>query len=128
VSHENAEGARRPTARPFAYPAASFSPPTGRRERKSFRATSLIAIMTGDLMQAHPSHSREVHMAESYGGGPNRVVITGVEMSFGDLVVFILKVMLASIPAYIILFIIFSILFAVFGSVLAGLVGMGGMH
>ena len=67
-------------------------------------------------------------MAESYGGGPNRVVITGVEMSFGDLVVFILKVMLASIPAYIILFIIFSILFAVFGSVLAGLVGMGGMH
>lgn len=69
-------------------------------------------------------------MSEAYGraAGANRVVITGVDMSFGDLVVFILKVMLASIPAYIILFIIFGILAAVFGGLFAGLIGLGGMH
>ena len=67
-------------------------------------------------------------MSEAYGRAKdNRVVITGVDMDFGQLVVFILKVMLASIPAYIILFIIFGILFAVFGSILSGLLRMG-MH
>ena len=53
------------------------------------------------------------------------MVVTGVDMSFGDLVLFILKVMLASIPAYIILFILFAILATVFGGLFAGLVGMG---
>ena len=70
-------------------------------------------------------------MSEAYGraAGENRVVITGVDMSFGQLVVFILKVMLASIPAYILLFIVFAILAAVFGGMFAGLAGMaGGMH
>lgn len=69
-------------------------------------------------------------MSEAYGpaAGANRVVITGIDMSFGDLVVFILKVMLASIPAYIILFLIFAVLAGVFGGMFAGLMGLGGMH
>ena len=65
-------------------------------------------------------------MSETYArAGENRVVVTGIDMSFGDLVVFILKVMLAAIPAYILLFIIFAILTAVFGGLFAGLLGMG---
>jgi len=68
-------------------------------------------------------------MSEAYGRatGSNPVVITGVNIPFGELVVLILKVMLASIPAYIILFLIFAFLTAVFGGLFAGLVGMG-MH
>jgi hypothetical protein len=68
-------------------------------------------------------------MSESYGRatGSNNVVITGVNIPFGELVGLILKVMLASIPAYIILFIVFGILAAVFGGLFAGLIGMG-MH
>jgi hypothetical protein len=64
--------------------------------------------------------------------GPGRVVITGVEIPFGSLVGLILKVMVASIPAYIITFIFFAVLGVVFSSVLAGLIGgltgLGGMH
>lgn len=68
-------------------------------------------------------------MSESYGraAGSNHVVITGVNIPFGELVVLILKVMLASIPAYIILFIIFSILMTVFGGLFTGLL-LRGMH
>ena len=66
-------------------------------------------------------------MSESYGraAGTNHVVVTGVDIPFGEMVVLILKVMLASIPAYIILFIIFSILMTVFGGLLTGLMWRG---
>ncbi|HEX8907069.1 MAG TPA: zinc-ribbon domain-containing protein [Longimicrobiaceae bacterium] len=64
--------------------------------------------------------------------GPGRVVITGVEIPFGSMVGLILKVMIASIPAYIIMFIFFAVLGALFSSVLVGLIGgmagLGGMH
>ncbi|HEU0053792.1 MAG TPA: hypothetical protein VFQ39_11460 [Longimicrobium sp.] len=68
----------------------------------------------------------------AYGGGgasytgPVRTVLTDVDIPFGQLVTLILKVMLASIPAYIILFIIFMIIGGIFGGIFAGL--MGGMH
>lgn len=64
-------------------------------------------------------------MAEQYGtGGQNRVVITGVDIPFGELVGIILKLMLASIPAYILLFILFSIAMALFGgAMMAGILG-----
>jgi hypothetical protein len=57
--------------------------------------------------------------------GTGRTVITGVDIPFGDLVVLILKVMVASIPAYIVLFICFFIVSLVFGGLFAGLVGSG---
>ena len=58
--------------------------------------------------------------------GDGRVVITGVQIPFGDLVMLIIKVVLASIPAYIILFVIFMILGVIFGGMFAGLMGLGG--
>lgn len=58
----------------------------------------------------------------------SRVVITGVDIPFGEMVMLILKVMLASIPAYIILVIVFVTLAAIFGGIFGGMMGaMGGM-
>lgn len=70
-------------------------------------------------------------MTEHYAGAPNtsgrnNVVVTDVDIPFGRLVGLILKVMLASIPAYIILFIIFAILSAMFSGLILGLIGLGG--
>ena len=70
-------------------------------------------------------------MSEHYAGttttmARSHVVITDVDIPFGRLVGLILKVMLASIPAYIILFIIFAILSAMFSGLILGLMGLGG--
>ena len=45
------------------------------------------------------------------------VHVKSFDMSFGDMVGFMVKWSLASIPAFIILFIIFGILFLIFGSI-----------
>jgi hypothetical protein len=50
--------------------------------------------------------------------GPEQVVITGVDIPFGRMVMLILKVMIASIPAYILLMIIFLLIFGVLGGML----------
>jgi hypothetical protein len=50
--------------------------------------------------------------------GAEQVVITGVDIPFGSLVMLILKVMIASIPAYIILAIIFFMFFGLIGGML----------
>jgi hypothetical protein len=50
--------------------------------------------------------------------GADQVVITGVEIPFGRMVMLILKVMIASIPAYILLMIIFVVIFALLGGML----------
>ena len=55
--------------------------------------------------------------------GPGRVVIAGVDIPFGELVMLMIKVVLASIPAYIILMAISFFMFAVFG-VMLGLAGI----
>lgn len=59
----------------------------------------------------------------THSAGSGRVVITGVDIPFGELVVLIIKFVLASIPAYIILFILFMILGAIFGGIFAGMMG-----
>lgn len=59
--------------------------------------------------------------------GPEQVVITNVDIPFGRMVMLILKVMIASIPAYILLMIIFLAIFAVLGGMAAALMpGMFG--
>lgn len=58
--------------------------------------------------------------------GDGRVVITGVQIPFGEMVMLIIKMVLASIPAYIILFIIFLILGTIFGGMFAAMMGGGG--
>jgi hypothetical protein len=51
----------------------------------------------------------------------SKVVITGLEIPFGDLVILIIKVTLASIPAYLILLTVFGILIVLFGGGLGAL-------
>ena len=53
---------------------------------------------------------------------PESVVITDIKMPFGSMIVFMVKWALAAIPALILLFIIYSILFGIFGAMLGGLV------
>lgn len=68
-------------------------------------------------------------MSEHHAGAAvaqTRTVITDVDIPFGRLVGLILKVMLAAIPAYIILFIIMAIFGTMFSGVLLGLIGLGG--
>jgi hypothetical protein len=66
-------------------------------------------------------------MSEAYGraAGANHVVITDVDIPFGRLVGLILKVMVASIPAYIILFIFFAVISALFSGLIMGMIGLG---
>lgn len=56
-------------------------------------------------------------------GVPNEVVVTDIQMSFVSMVVFMVKWVIASIPAFIILFIIFSVVAAIFGGTVLGLSG-----
>ena len=53
-----------------------------------------------------------------------RVVVTDVDMPFGSMVQFMVKWALASIPAAIILMIVFAILGTIFGGAFASCVGM----
>lgn len=55
--------------------------------------------------------------------GESRVVITDIRMPFLSMVVFILKWVLASIPAMIIMFVLFAILSLVLGGVVAAFSG-----
>jgi len=54
------------------------------------------------------------------------VIVRDIEMSFGSMVVFILKWMLASIPAMIIMFLVAALLAGLLGGVVRGLSGLGG--
>jgi len=53
----------------------------------------------------------------------NEVKITDIKMPFWSMVMFMVKVAIASIPAIIILWIIFAVLAVIFGSIFGG--GMG---
>jgi len=53
----------------------------------------------------------------------NEVVVTDIKMSFGSMVVFMVKWVIASIPAVIILFLIGSVLVLFFGMVVEILFG-----
>ena len=53
-------------------------------------------------------------------GEPQKVIVTNVKMSFGAMVVFMIKWSLAAIPAFIILSFIFGILFLIVTAIGAG--------
>ena len=57
-------------------------------------------------------------------GDRQRVVVTDVDMPFGSMVQFMVKWALASIPAAIILMIVFGLLGAIFGGAFASCVGV----
>ena len=54
----------------------------------------------------------------------NKVTIVDIDIPFGKLIVFIIKWMLASIPAIIIFMIIMAIISAIFGGILTGIFGV----
>lgn len=56
-------------------------------------------------------------------GSASEVVVTDIQMSFISMVVFMVKWVLASIPAFIILCIIFTVVVAIFGGLIVGIVG-----
>lgn len=55
---------------------------------------------------------------------PNYVVVTDIRMSFLSMVTFMVKWVIASIPAFIILSFIFGILMTLFGGMMGGMGGM----
>ena len=59
-------------------------------------------------MKEHKEHLKEIK--------DKNVHVKSFDMPFGDMVIFMVKWALASIPAFIILFIIFGIFFLIFGS------------
>lgn len=65
------------------------------------------------------SHTPYVSTQSTAGG----VRITGIDIGIGDLIILMIKVAIASIPATIILMIVFGIIGAVFGGNLAGIMG-----
>lgn len=54
-----------------------------------------------------------------------RVVVVDVDMKFGTMVFFLVKLAIASIPAAIILFVVGLLVVMVFGGLFAGLSGLG---
>lgn len=50
----------------------------------------------------------------------NRVVVTDIDMPFGRMVVFILKLMLASIPAVILFYFLIALLMLIVASIFGG--------
>ena len=69
------------------------------------------------------THSRAIHTAPGAAGGTR---ITGVDIGIGDLIVLMIKIAIASIPATIIIMIVFGILGAIFGGIFAALIGAAG--
>ena len=53
----------------------------------------------------------------------NRVVVTDIKMPFMSMVVFMVKWVIASIPAFIILTILGAIIMAILGAILGAIVG-----
>ena len=64
-----------------------------------------------------PSAPRAAADPPSQQPEPSRVVVTDVQIPFGSMVVLILKFALASIPAAIILFILFAVFAGIFSAV-----------
>lgn len=58
--------------------------------------------------------------SETLNASTNRVTVTDVQMPFGSMVVFMVKWAIASIPAIIILFVLFSIVAGMFGGIIGG--------
>jgi len=57
--------------------------------------------------------------------GTNYVVVTDINMSFFSMVIFMVKWVVASIPAFIILSIIGAVFMMLFGGIMGGMSGMG---
>ena len=70
-----------------------------------------IIVKTEAQIKAESQRAKQQQKTED-----KSVHVKSFDMPFGDMVIFMVKWALASIPAFIILFIIFGILFLIFGS------------
>jgi hypothetical protein len=61
--------------------------------------------------------------APAVSSGPARVIVVDFDMTFGSMVLFMVKWTLAAIPAMIILFFLFAVVSAIFGGMFAALLG-----
>jgi|TARA_B110000116_G_scaffold4795_1_gene4252 hypothetical protein len=78
---------------------------------KPIEITEAQRIVIDDQLRAENNYQEEEQKIED-----KSVYVKGFSMPFGEMVEFMVKWAIASIPAFIILFIIFGILFAVFGA------------
>ncbi len=70
-----------------------------------------------------PSAPAYTPAALTASSGPARVIVTDINMSFGSMVVFMVKWSLAAVPAMIILFSLLAIVSTIFGGMFAALLG-----
>ena len=76
----------------------------------------------GHIFKSDPSHYKKpVHFSPT-----QEVIIKDIDMSFGNMIVFMVKWALASIPAMIIIAFVIIIIFVLAGGMLKGLLGVAG--
>ena len=76
----------------------------------------------GHIFKSDPSHYKKpVHISPT-----QEVTIKDIDMSFGNMIVFMVKWALASIPAMIIIAFVIIIIFVLAGGMLKGLLGVAG--
>ena len=73
-----------------------------------------------DKSSKHKTNSPSARASKS-NNDPKEVVVTDIQMPFGSMIVFMVKWVIASIPAFIILFALFTIVSAIFGGILSGI-------
>ncbi len=114
-------------------PVAEFAETKGIAPEKviaMIRDGSYVGRKVGDdwfiaKSELHGKHSDQKNVNDSISGvavGNNNqeVVITDIKMPFISMVVFMVKWVIASIPAFIILFMLFVIVTAIFGGIISG--------
>lgn len=75
-----------------------------------------LEVMKEKINEESEEQSIEEHLKLQKEINDKSVYVKGFSMPFGEMVEFMVKWAIASIPAFIILFIIFGILFAIFGA------------
>ena len=74
-------------------------------------------------LQGKNSKQKNISVSDASQGNNDyqEVVVTDIQMPFGSMVVFMVKWVIASIPALIILYVLFAIVSVIFGGILAGI-------
>lgn len=90
-------------------------------EAENKEMDSLLAHGRQKPPTAPPPQQQVVQHASAMYPGAQPVVVLDVNMGFGSMVVFMIKWVLASIPAILILAVIFSIIGLLFGGLLVGI-------
>ena len=88
----------------------------GKTKQFKFQGTEVF-----DLSTPSENKPKNVSVASAVAGLASKVIVTDIDIPFRSMVNFMVKWSLASIPAFIILFTIFGIIFAMFAGLIAGM-------